>query len=231
MTSFQADLEAVCALVRNRMSQHGRTVIGIAGPPASGKSKLAEAVVEKLNREGDLGNIPTAALIPMDGYHLDNVVLRARGLFDRKGAPETFDADGFCAAVHRLNNATKELFFPRFDRSLDLSIANAISIHPKTPIVIVEGNYLLFNSAPWSGLKDDFAASIFVAPTRGKLRERLLQRWIDHGLNPQAALLRASNNDLPNAERTLDESASADLVLRQESLGVNAELQSHLVRK
>ena len=219
MTSFQADLDTVCALVRSKMSQYGRTVIGIAGPPASGKSTLAEAVVDTLNNEDAEGDIPTASLVPMDGYHLDNVVLRAKGLFHCKGAPETFDADGFCAAVHRLKNTSKELFFPRFDRNRDLSIAGAISIHPRTPVVVVEGSYLLLNSAPWSRLRDEFAASVFVAPTRDQLRERLLQRWIDHGLDPTAALRRACSNDLPNAERTLDESTSADLALHQESRG------------
>ena len=222
MTGFQADLEAVCELVHNKLSPHGRTVIGIAGPPASGKSTLAEAVVEKLNSDGDSGKFPTAALVPMDGYHLDNDVLRAKGLFDRKGAPETFDSEGFCAAVHRLSTTTAELFFPRFDRGLDMSIANALSIHPETPIVVVEGNYLLLDSAPWSALKDDFAASVFVAPALEKLRDRLLQRWIDHDLNAEAALRRANSNDLPNAEKILQESTKADLILRQESLSETA---------
>jgi pantothenate kinase len=214
MTGFQADVDAVCALTRDRVALHGRAVIGIAGPPASGKSTLAEAVVNALNTAAE-GDVPIAALVPMDGYHLDNAILKAKGLFDRKGAPETFDAYGFCAALGRLKDNTNELFFPRFDRNLDLSIAGALSIHPKTPIVMVEGNYLLLKSAPWSSLKDLFSATVFVSPTREVLRDRLLQRWIDHGLSPEAALKRASGNDLPNAERILDESRTADLTLHQ----------------
>jgi pantothenate kinase len=214
MTRFQADVDAVCAMARGGLSDDGRTVIGIAGPPASGKSTLAEAVVEALNDTAK-GDIPLAALVPMDGYHLDNAILQANGLFDRKGAPETFDAHGFCAALARLNGATNELFFPRFDRRMDLSVAGALSIHPQTPIVVVEGNYLLLKSDPWASLKDLFSATVFVSPRREVLRERLLQRWIDHGLTPDAAFERASGNDLPNAERILDESMTADLTLNQ----------------
>jgi len=217
MTPFQTDVEAVCAMARAGLTDSDRTVIGIAGPPASGKSTLAEAVVTALNGAAK-GEIPMAALVPMDGYHLDNAILKAKGLFDRKGAPETFDAHGFCAALGRLHDQSHELFFPRFDRGMDLSVAGALPILPKTPIVVVEGNYLLLKSAPWSSLKDLFSATVFVSPPRQVLRDRLLQRWIDHGLTPEAALQRASGNDLPNAERILDESVAADLILYQSDL-------------
>ncbi|WP_252729770.1 nucleoside triphosphate hydrolase [Pacificibacter marinus] len=217
MTTFQADVEAVCAMARAGSTDSGRTVIGIAGPPASGKSTLAEAVVTALN-DAAKGDVPLAALVPMDGYHLDNAILKAKGLFDRKGAPETFDAHGFCAALGRLRDQSHELFFPRFDRGIDMSVAGALSIHPQTPIVVVEGNYLLLESAPWSSLKDLFSATVFVSPAREVLRARLLQRWIDHGHSPEAALQRASGNDLPNAERILDESVAADLILHQSDL-------------
>lgn len=222
MTRFQTDVEAVCEFVRKQRIDNSRTVIGIAGPPASGKSTLAEAVVESLNVESlnnaAKGDAPMAALVPMDGFHLDNAILKAKGLLERKGAPETFDAHGFCAALGRLKNDTGEVFFPRFDRSLDMSIAGALSVHPKTPIVVVEGNYLLLKSAPWVSLKKLFTTTVFISPPREVLRDRLLQRWIDHGLSRDAALKRASGNDLPNAERILDESDVADLIFHQSDL-------------
>ena len=42
-----------------------------------------------------------AALVPMDGYHLDNAVLVERGLLPRKGAPQTFDVDGLARDLER----------------------------------------------------------------------------------------------------------------------------------
>jgi len=68
----------------------GRRLIAIAGAPASGKSTLAARVVEGLNAQ-----VPgRAAVVPMDGFHLDDTVLSARGDLARKGAPHTFDVLG-----------------------------------------------------------------------------------------------------------------------------------------
>jgi pantothenate kinase len=146
MSSLNADVEAVCAIVRARMVPQGRTIIAIAGPPASGKSTLAEAVVQELSsnvEQAEPIDVPLAVLLPMDGYHLDNRLLESKGRLDRKGAPNTFDAVGFCAGVRRLTEPSYEAFYPMFDRNLDMSIAQAISVHPDTPVVVVEGNYLL----------------------------------------------------------------------------------------
>ena len=79
------DVRQVCGLIGAQRRAGSRLVVGIAGPPASGKSTLAEAVVSHINMaDGKTG----AALLPMDGYHLDNGLLGARGLLDRKGRPK-----------------------------------------------------------------------------------------------------------------------------------------------
>lgn len=213
-SSLERDVQRVCDLVAQSTGGDGRTIIGVAGPPASGKSTLAEAVVDALNKQGDTG-VPQATLLPMDGYHLDNRILESRGLLPRKGAPETFDALGFCDAVRALTDITREAFFPRFDRQMDLAIANAIVVRPGTPVVVVEGNYLLLASDPWASLQDVFAATVFVSPTLDELRDRLIQRWLDHGLDRHAAIHRAESNDLPNAEFVLTHSSDATLALTQ----------------
>jgi pantothenate kinase len=214
ISSLERDVVRVCDLVRARARNDARTIIAIAGPPASGKSTLADAVVHALNRDV-MGPVARAALLPMDGYHLDNLILEARGLLSRKGAPETFNAVGFCDAVTALADTTREAFHPRFDRQMDLAVANAIAVHPDTPIVVVEGNYLLLKSEPWTALFDVFAATIFVCPTMNELRDRLRQRWINHGLDHPSAMRRAESNDLPNAELVIRESRDADLTLNQ----------------
>jgi pantothenate kinase len=43
-----------------------------------------------------------AAYFPMDGYHLSNAQLKRLGLLDRKGAPNTFDIDGYVAMLSRM---------------------------------------------------------------------------------------------------------------------------------
>lgn len=213
-TTLNADVDQVCNLIADKIAGKPRILIGIAGPPASGKSTLAEAVVRRLNAEHDR-DVPHSALLAMDGYHLDNRLLKARGLLARKGAPQTFNAHGFCQAVHQLAKPGEEAFFPTFDRERDLAIANAVAISPETPVVVVEGNYLLLNTDPWRSLRAAFAVSVFVRPSIDMLRERLVQRWLTHGLDAQAALARATQNDLPNAKTVIEQSQEADLMLDQ----------------
>nr|WP_321461938.1 nucleoside/nucleotide kinase family protein [uncultured Cohaesibacter sp.] len=219
--SLKRKTQAVCDLVDRLKKPGRRTIVAIAGAPASGKSTLAAEVVKALNAKGDAkGNAieaehesPNAALLPMDGYHLDNRILKAHGLLARKGAPQTFDAVGFCEAVKGLANSSALRFFPTFDRNLDVAIAGAIEIAPSTPIIVVEGNYLLLRSAPWDGLAEAFTASVFVNPGLELLRRRLNKRWLRYGLDPEAAAKRTEMNDMVNARLVHEESRPADLML------------------
>src|ERR1700750_195484 len=65
-----------------------RRVLGITGPPGAAKSTRAERVVAALGPD-------VARLVGMDGFHYAQAELVRLGRADRKGAPDTFDADGF----------------------------------------------------------------------------------------------------------------------------------------
>ena len=213
-----SDVARACALIARNRHPHGRTVVGIAGPPGSGKSTLAARIVDEMNRRVNRRSgpgIPDAALLAMDGFHLDNALLDARGLLARKGAPETFDAVGFCRTLGLLARENQPVYAARFDRALDLAVANAVFIDPATPVVVVEGNYLLLRSDPWRQVHEVFAATIFLRPAMDSLRRRLEARWIAHGFSPQQAAAWCRDNDMVNAARVLKGSAGADLVLTQ----------------
>jgi pantothenate kinase len=212
--SIEQDVIQVCELVKSKMREGARIIIGVAGPPASGKSTLAKLVVQYLNNEADSVG-PIATILPMDGYHLDNWLLESRGLLARKGAPETYDAHGFCDVVKRLSTADIESFHPKFDRQMDLAIANSIAIHPHTPVIVVEGNYLLLKTEPWASLREVFTATVLVCPPIDALRDRLQQRWTEYGLDPEAATLRATMNDMVNVGLVIRDSYEADLKLTQ----------------
>lgn len=181
-----------------------RKVVGIAGPPASGKSTFAEQVACA---------IPSAQVVPMDGFHLDNAVLQPLGLLASKGAPQTFDASGFVALVARLRDSGA-LTYPTFDRDADAVIERGGGLPASCDTVIVEGNYLLLDEAPWDRLPAYFDLSVFLDVPAEILKARLVQRWLDYGLKPDAALARAQGNDLPNAVTVMDRSMPADVVLR-----------------
>ncbi len=185
----------------------GRIRVAVAGPPGAGKSTLAEALVKRLNSDGEV-----AALVPMDGFHLDNGILEARGLMPRKGAPETFDAQGVLHLVRRLG-VEDEVIVPTFDRARDISVAGARVVEPHHRIAVVEGNYLLLKEGQWANLRGLWDLSISLDVTLDALEERLIQRWRDHGLDYADARARAMKNDIPNARRVIEHSAPADLVI------------------
>ena len=217
-SSLSGDIARVQRLIINNRLREGRSMIAIAGPPGSGKSTLAEQLVIGLNEAAPPCD-PIAELITMDGFHLDNSILEARGALHRKGAPDTFNAAEFCDTVRDLARGERDRYLPKFDRGLDLAVANAVFVRADTPILIVEGNYLLLDRAPWASLRDSFAATVFICPPRDVLRRRLQQRWIAHGLDPETARRRAEDNDMVNADLIIRNSHPADLTLDQAPAG------------
>ncbi|MBD3678966.1 MAG: uridine kinase [Rhodobacteraceae bacterium] len=214
MADLEVHTKAVLDLVDRIRPSDQRLVIGVAGPPGSGKSTLAARVVERLNA-GEEGT-SLAALMPMDGFHLENDVLDERGLRAVKGAPQTFDAAGFVELVKSLKTAQGDIRYPHFSREQDRTLPGAGCLTAGTPIVVVEGNYLLLRYAPWSELKPLFDATVLISPPIEVLEERLIERWLNHGLSQVDAENRARGNDLTNARHVIENSAEADLLLTSE---------------
>ena len=184
-----------------------RTLIAVAGPPASGKTTVSAALLGALNAGGT-----PAGLLAMDGFHLDNALLDARGLRARKGAPETFDFGGFHACLHRLQNED-EVIAPMFDRTRDVSVGSSVLITKEMRTIIVEGNYLLLDERPWAELRPHWAFSVMITADRAVLEQRLIARWVQHGFSEQDARAKALENDIPNALRVLDGSYAPGLLI------------------
>ncbi|UXN29275.1 nucleoside/nucleotide kinase family protein [Curtobacterium flaccumfaciens] len=147
-TTVDQALERAVELARSSR----RTVLGIAGAPGAGKSTLARRIVTEV--DGRLG-AGTAVQVPMDGFHLSNAALDALGRHDRKGAADTFDADGYVALVRRLVAADEDVVWaPDFDRRVDEPVAGSIAVPRAARLVVSEGNYLLDDAAPWSALPE-----------------------------------------------------------------------------
>ena len=146
----------------------------------------------------------------MDGFHLDNHVLDARGLRHRKGAPETFDVQGFAHLLGRLKREA-EVFVPAFDRALDLTINARFTVTEETEIVLVEGNYLLLDAPGWRDLAPLWDLSIRLDVPLKTLEERLWSRWRAQGLQPNEIAQKVDGNDLANARLVAAQTLPADL--------------------
>lgn len=201
-----SQLATVASTIFKRAGNAPRFVVAIAGPPASGKSTRAESLV-KLFPQGN------AAAVSMDGFHYDDALLHRLNLKDRKGAPETFDFGGFFSLLQRLKAGETNVAVPVFDRSMELSRNAAVMVGSDVRFIIVEGNYLLLDEAPWRSLEQVFDFAIFVDVARDELERRLVQRWRDHGRDDQEARHWIDSNDLPNIDRVLRSRRKADLVL------------------
>ena len=194
-------VRALAEQLINASTSGRRTVVGLAGPPAAGKSWLAEHLAQSLVSRGC-----SACVLPMDGFHLDNSILEARGLLPRKGSPATFDVLGFFELVKRTKRGADDLFVPIFDRHLDRTINAGALIPQDTQFVIVEGNYLFLDEEPWNQLFELFDQRVALTADFETLKTRLIQRWLEHGHTQLEATERAMANDIPNAKTVLERS-------------------------
>lgn len=170
----------------------GRAILGITGPPAAGKSTLAERLREELGA--------AAAYVPLDGFHLAHQLLVENGLVERKGAPDTFDAAGYVALLRRLRDPAEGVVYaPRFDRDIEDSIANAIPVPPDMPLVITEGNYLLLRSGPWAQVADLLDEVWYIELAEDTRLRRLIGRHMEFGRDRAEARDRATGSDQRNA--------------------------------
>ncbi|MCJ8237148.1 nucleoside triphosphate hydrolase [Peteryoungia algae] len=206
---MSSELDDLLFEIERRAHGGARLLVGVAGPPGAGKSTLADRLHAALGERGH-----RSAVLPMDGFHLDNSILDERGDLARKGAPHTFDVRGL-ADLLRAVKAGGEVFVPVFDRARELAIAAARCISPEDRIVIAEGNYLLLDQGPWADLADLFDLSVMVAPPIEELERRLIARWVGYGLTPAQIEAKVENNDLPNGRLVLQRSRPADFTFDQ----------------
>lgn len=187
------------------LARERRVILGVTGPPGAGKTSCAELIVSTFDH---------AVQVPMDGFHLADVQLRRLGLLERKGAIDTFDADGYRALLERIRGVPQHtVYAPAFDRTIEQPIAGSIPVPPDARLVVTEGNYLLDEDAPWPSVRGLLSEVWFVDVPREERRRRLVARHVEFGKTPEQAQAWVRTVDEANAERIEKCCHKADLVL------------------
>ncbi len=185
----------------------GRAMIGICGCPGAGKSTLSAAIADA---------VQSSVMVPMDGFHLLNEDLVQLGRRDRKGAPDTFDVDGYLALLERIRGQIpgEVITAPRYDRAASAPVPDAITVESDVALVITEGNYLLLEHAPWNTVRRLLDEVWFVDTDDAVRVPRLIARHITFGKSPDEAREWVMRSDEANAAVVVASRVRADVVVR-----------------
>jgi pantothenate kinase len=202
----EATIADLVARARRLISTGKRSILGITGTPGAGKSTICAALLSELASE--------AVLVEMDGFHLADRELRRLGRQERKGAPDTFDVDGYVALLQRLKaQGDSTIYAPVFDRGLEEPIGSAVPVSADTPLVITEGNYLLLEDGGWDAVRSCLDAVWFMDIEPQVRAERLVRRRQSFGHSDSASRTWVETVDERNAEVVDNTRGRADLVV------------------
>ncbi len=183
-----------------------RRLLGITGAPGAGKSTVCAALLASLGEQ--------AALVGMDGFHYANCELQRLQRGHRKGAPDTFDVDGYVALLTRLRTPSAgPVYAPVFDRRLEEPIGSAVPVFPASPLVLTEGNYLLLEEHGWAAVRGCLDEVWYLEVPPEVREQRLIRRRRSFGHEPQAAEDWVRTVDGRNGETVETSRSRADLIV------------------
>ncbi|KAK0739950.1 P-loop containing nucleoside triphosphate hydrolase protein [Apiosordaria backusii] len=211
---MEDSLAHIVSLARSKLEQtppDRRLLIGISGPPGSGKTTLSALLTTTLN-----SLLPqTAIFLPLDGYHYPRSTLDTfpdpSHAHKYRGSEPTFNGTAFLSLVTALSEpvtpATRPIYAPSFDHALKDPVENAIEILPSHRIVVMEGNYIMLNKPPWSSIPPLLGIKVFISAPEPVLRQRLAKRHLAAGLvdSLEKGEERADFNDIPNGRQVIEQ--------------------------
>lgn len=184
-----------------------RVMVGLCGPPGTGKSTVAGALREAVGEE-------RTVVVPLDGYHLASNLIAGTEKADRRGAIDTFDAASFAVLVERLRAADEDVVYaPTFERDLEEPINASLAVPRSCDVVLVEGNYLLAEGDAWKRVQVCLDEVWYLDTDPDLRRQRLVDRHVEFGKAPDVARAFVENSDEVNARLIASTRHLADRVV------------------
>jgi type I pantothenate kinase len=156
-------------------------VIGIAGSVAVGKSTTARVLKALLSR---WPNTPKVELVTTDGFLLPNAELARRGLMERKGFPESYDAAAIVRFLAKVKSGERNVEAPVYSHLVYDVVPDASVTIDRPDILIFEGlNVLQPGRLARDGraiafVSDFFDFSVYLDAEEYLIREWYIQRFM-----------------------------------------------------
>ena len=166
-------MEGLVELVVDARSAAGErpAIVGVGGPISSGKSTFAGLLAERL--EADAGLAVT--VVAGDGFLFSNDDLHARGLFERKGYPESFDVAALTAFLAAVRAGDVDVVAPTYSHE-------AYDVGPGTDpvgevdVLVVEGIVVL-----QPAMEGQLDLGIYLHAEPDDLRDWYTDRFVELG--------------------------------------------------
>ncbi len=154
-------------------------IIGVAGSVAAGKSTTARVLQKLLSMTPGQ---PRVELITTDGFLYPNMELERRGILNKKGFPESYDAKRLLSFLASVKSGRDVLEVPVYSHLYYDVIADKIQTIDRPDILIVEGINVLQVTLSKKArrrvfVSDFFDFSIYVDAREKDLREWYLERF------------------------------------------------------
>lgn len=198
-----------------------RCLVGVCGPPGSGKSVFAARLAERLIADGLAAS--DVALAAMDGYHLHNVALDTHVYHGNhyaeldgqpmrrvKGAPETFDVERLKIDLAHCAEAGVTVPLPAYSREKHDPVPDAIHVGATARVVLIEGNYLLLDEGAWADVLDLLDMSMYLDATLNACAANLTARHVRGGRTSSDAQTHIQQVDAVNYARVSDSAGRED---------------------
>ncbi len=154
-------------------------IIGIAGSVAVGKSTTARVLRKLLSMTAEK---PKVDLITTDGFLYSNEELEKRGIIDRKGFPESYDAKKIVAFLSAIKSGQNHLKVPQYSHLYYDVIPDKYIEIEQPDILIVEGINVLQVAGNRRKrtvfVSDFFDFSIYVDANERDLRDWYVDRFL-----------------------------------------------------